>query len=99
MIPETSNPPDKKYNTRAILIRFGIIGLFLYRRFKDTSHFQSRGRIMLLFAIRFFLFFFIFLAGLSWIFSGSFTPILLLIILISSILYGYWASIYFTDNE
>lgn len=83
--------------TRGILWRFGIIGLFLYNRLKDTAYFQNRTAVFSFFCFSFLFVFSLLYIGIISFGWGSSIPIIWGILIIGSIGYGYWAARYFSS--
>lgn len=85
--------------TRGILWRFGIIGLFLYNRLKDTAYFQNRTAVFSFFCFSFLFVFSLLYIGIISFGLGSSIPIIWGILILGSIGYGYWAVRYFSSTR
>lgn len=88
----------QKNTSRPILWRFGIIGLFLYNRLKDTTYFQNRTAIFSFYCFSFLFVFSLLYIGLIFFGFSPSIPLVWSILLLTSVAYGYWAARYFSST-
>ncbi len=85
-----------KPSNSAIFLRFGLIGTFLYRKFHNYSSWNKKNYVFTLFAGTFFILFTVLLILLFLIFKSSANLFLLVgIVFLCSLVYGYWAKSFF----
>lgn len=83
----------------AVSWRFGLIGVFLYKKLHTKNSWEEKGYIFTRFMGTFFIIFALLLTALFLVFNGSTTYSLLLILIglvfLCSLAYGYWAESFF----
>jgi hypothetical protein len=84
-----------KQSNPAVFWRFGVLGIFLYKKLHEKKQWKKKGYIFTRFMGAFFLFFTFLTTSVKASLNFNSRLVIAGIVLLCSIGYGYWAELFF----